>query len=183
MRLILARHGHDIARPNGNALSSRGVHQVQETAELLFALGVTEIDVACASPSQRAKESLDQFLKVLSFADRTESPELSPGSTVDSLERLLDCCCRDGAETVLFVGHEPQLSNAVLSWCNLPENDANDASRRPWMLSRGEALLVRPACLAKGDFAFTLSSELITFTGRERPISDIQKTRLDGTFG
>jgi phosphohistidine phosphatase SixA len=180
MKLILVRHGHDMPGPNGDScLSWQGKQQARDAAQRIRDAGVERIDVARFSPSRRATETFDEIATLIPIADSNTTTDLQPGSSVESLESLIWHCWSDEPVTFLCVGHEPQLSNAVLRWCGLPDNEESAGDRPPWILARGEGLLLRPQF--ERDLV-RLDSEYMQFLGRTRPLPALTPRTRAGVF-
>lgn len=180
MKLIMVRHAHDIQGGGVESeLSWQGRRQARETAEKLVALGFQSIDVALSSPAKRASQTLDEMASILSLEKPGVATELQPSSDVSALEHLLWSFSPRKPDTVILVGHEPQLSNAILQWCGLPDNDQRDDDRPPWILSRGEAVSVCPDLIGS---SIHLHSELIQMLGRQRPLPNKTTLPRAGVF-
>lgn len=180
MNLIMVRHAHDI--PGAGAefkLSIQGRKQARDTADKIASLGVPSIDAALSSPAQRSVETLDEMCTVLSPERRDAVTLLQPGSSVADLETLLFDLAPQKPNTIILVGHEPQLSNAVLQWCGLPDNDQLDDGRPPWTLARGEAMSVFPDVVSSTVY---LHSDLIQMLGRKRPLPHSKPLSQAGVF-
>lgn len=145
MKLILIRHGHDLPEVNGeSSLSVQGRAALQKTAQALHELGLGSVDMALTSPARRARQSLDALAQAMSFYETQVVEQLIEGASADHLEDVVRQYPFHSSTTLLVVGHEPQLSNAVLRWGDLPENDPSDGTRPPWVLKRGDGMIVRP---------------------------------------
>jgi phosphohistidine phosphatase SixA len=181
MKLILVRHGHDMQGSDGEScLSWQGQKQARDLADKLRAAGIDAIDVARCSPSRRTRETLQQLASAIRIGDQDTALELAPDRDVAALNTLVWRRWSDEPQCLLFVGHEPQLSNSVLRWCGLPENDPSNTQSPPWILARGEALILRPSFERT---QIRLDSSCLTFVGRDRPLPIPQPTTRAGAFG
>ena len=181
MKLILARHGHDMACANGsNALSWQGKKQARDLAEKVVSMGVSRVDAACSSTSQRCVQTLDEIEACVSIKMRSTANELTEGRASEDLELLVWRLWEDQQSTLLIVGHEPQISNSVLRWSGLPENGDQDLDQPPWTLARGEGLLVRPQYDEQSNIV--LGAGLITFLGRTRQLPRSNLSTRAGVF-
>ncbi|HUL52064.1 MAG TPA: phosphohistidine phosphatase SixA [Opitutaceae bacterium] len=110
MKVFLARHGHALAEEEDarRALSARGREVTVRVAALLRTSGVLgAVRAVWHSPLLRARETAETLVKELGVdAPLIETagllPDDDPVPVADRLERATD--------TVLIVGHEPQLS-------------------------------------------------------------------------
>jgi phosphohistidine phosphatase SixA len=168
MRVILLRHGHDLPSDQGEpALSKQGRAQIAETAQALKASGIDDIHAAVSSTALRARQSLAEFESHFAIAEKGFSVGLSPDAESAELDPALLAFPRHSTVTVLVVGHEPQLSNAVLRWASLPENDPADTHCRPWTLSRGEAMV---CTVSTSSDALRIHACPVTSYGQERAL-------------
>lgn len=180
MKLVLVRHGHDMQGADGDTcLSWQGQKQARDLADKLKAAEIASIDVARCSPSRRTRETLDCIAATIQIGDLDTAHELAPDRDASALNTLIWRRWSDEPQTLLFVAHEPQLSNAVLRWCGLPENDPHNKKSPPWILARGEALILRPTF---DRTQIRLSSSCITFVGRDRPLPQPMTTARAGAF-
>jgi phosphohistidine phosphatase len=110
MKLYLMRHGHALADKDDarRALSAEGREATRKVAAFFRAAGaLADVHAVWHSPLVRARETAEILVKELGIdALRVETPGLlpddDPAALADRLERL--------DQTVLLVGHEPQLS-------------------------------------------------------------------------
>lgn len=114
MHLYFFRHGiahtlqDGIADPD-RSLTAIGIERTRQSARSLRSLGV-EIDFLYTSPLVRARQTADILGAALGVAVQVRQ-ELSPGFGIPQVERLthdLGAAC-----AVMFVGHEPDFSNAI----------------------------------------------------------------------
>jgi len=119
MELIIVRHG--IAEPLGKknefsdekrVLTAEGRNRLREIAKGLVKLGV-EVDSILCSPLARAVETAEIVASGVGFnkKDITSTENLSPGASCDEL--FAEIKSRPGAETVVLVGHQPDLGILV----------------------------------------------------------------------
>jgi phosphohistidine phosphatase len=119
MELIIVRHG--IAEPlsKGNEFSDEkrvltveGRNRMREIAKGLVKLGV-EVDSILCSPLARAVETAEIVGAAagLNKKDIKSTQNLSPGAACEGL--FAEIKRRRGAETVLLVGHQPDLGILV----------------------------------------------------------------------
>lgn len=180
MKLILVRHGHDLPDANGDSsLSVQGRAALKKTAQALHDLGVVSIDMALTSPARRARQSLDTLAQVMSFHDTQVVDELVEGASADHLENVVRQYPFHSSTTLLVVGHEPQLSNAVLRWGDLPENDPADGTRPAWVLKRGDGMIVRPVQDGQRMIIHTFPTAL---NGRDMMMPRHEPMRRAGVF-
>jgi len=112
MHLYFLRHGdavespyyHDTQRP----LSDLGKRQIQGVVHFLRSTK-TSIELILTSPFVRAKETAEIIRAALQNPSLLTTDALSGGS----LRELLDAVNNQRADSVLLVGHEPQLSSAI----------------------------------------------------------------------
>jgi len=115
MELIIVRHG--IAEPLGKknefsdekrVLTLEGRNRMREIAKGLVKLGV-EVDSVLCSPLSRALETAEIVAAGVGFnkKDISTTENLSPGATCEGL--FAEIKSHPGAETVLLVGHQPDL--------------------------------------------------------------------------
>ena len=184
MKLILVRHGHDLSPEHPEAehrLSRQGEQQARDIGEKLVALGITEIDIAMSSQEKRCVETLDQIQTTVTLLERRTSRRLNSEPRSNDLTAELLDCWENQHQTVLCVSHEPSLSDAVLSWCGLPENGAPESSPDPWVLMRGEAMIVSPE-RAEPPYDIKLDPDSITILGRQRGLPFNNSIARAGVF-
>jgi len=180
MKLLLVRHGHDLPGNNGDsALSWQGKKQAAQTAQRMLDMGIRDIDAAYCSPARRAVETLSEITGIVSVNHQHCADELQPGQDPESLVSLVWRHWRDEPGVILFVGHEPQLSNAVLRWCGLPENAERGCDTPPWVLGRGEGMLLSPSF---NGAEIQLSSSLVSILGRQRAFPGSRAPTRAGVF-
>ncbi len=113
MHLYFLRHGdavespyyHDTQRP----LSDLGKRQLHGVVRFLQRTKIT-VDLILTSPLVRAKETSEIILAGLHTPSCITSEALTPGS---SLRELLTAINMQQVQTLMLVGHEPQLSSAI----------------------------------------------------------------------
>ncbi len=113
MRIYLLRHGdavesqfyHDSQRP----LSDRGRRQIETVAGILQRLRIS-FDLILSSPLQRARETAEIIQQSLKVPDFMTTESLISGN---NLRDLIAAINDNRADTMLLVGHEPQLSSAI----------------------------------------------------------------------
>ena len=181
MKLILIRHGHDLPSPGAeNGLSKQGRAQIQTTADRLARAGFERIDVGFHSPALRAEQTLAELANVVSFKSHGECDYLLPESPAADIDLLLwELWASSRPDVVLFAGHEPQLSNSILSFCGLPENDPQNKGKPSWVMTRGEAIALDVSF--EGD-RISVDFETSTQFGKPRalPGAPAKPTRVFG---
>lgn len=114
MNLYLMRHG--IALDNANddfhrPLTDKGASRVRNAAKGMRRLGL-DFDALLSSPLLRARQTADVVADVLHQQDGVqELASLAPETPVEKL--ITDLTHLQNLASVLLVGHEPSLSNAV----------------------------------------------------------------------
>ena len=119
MELYILRHGIAEAREDTNAkddsqrrLTREGERKMERIAKSICALGLS-FDVILTSPFPRSKETADIVARALRSTKRVQSLDaLAAGESTKQLVKAL----RErssGFESVLIVGHEPDLSSFV----------------------------------------------------------------------
>lgn len=121
LTLFLVRHadagdpsewiGPDSERP----LSGKGVKQVARLAAALSAAEL-RIDAIRNSPARRCVETATLISAVLSVEAATDE-RLADGPSLSHLERMFH---QKGVQTLLLVGHEPNLSRLLTELTGLP---------------------------------------------------------------
>lgn len=174
MRLILLRHGHDLPRSDGQAmLSQQGRAQVAATIRQLPAHGISGIDLALCSDTLRARESLEVAAEHITITRAIAVPALHPGGAPKDLLALVSRYTPSYPEAALLViGHEPQLSNALLcaAGATIPEDEGPRA-----ILTRGAAVIAYPRPNTEGwsidpdELAFLCQSSPSPFAAAPRP--------------
>jgi phosphohistidine phosphatase len=117
MRLLFLRHGQaepretwpgpDATRP----LTAEGRRAMAREAATIARLGVVP-DVVLSSPLVRARETAELVAEALGLADRLRDDErLASGFDAAQLRAIIQE--NHGAETLMFVGHEPDFSLTV----------------------------------------------------------------------
>ena len=121
MRLFILRHG--IAEDAGGtigeydrALTEEGRVQLQQITQAMQRLGIKP-DIVLTSPLVRARQTADIVASALGSTVES-ADELQPGCTLDSVQRLLR---RYAHETIMIVGHEPDLSSLAARLINADE--------------------------------------------------------------
>jgi phosphohistidine phosphatase len=114
MRLFFLRHG--LAQPRGEAPDDAGrvltPHGRAELAIIARALGILKVkpDPILSSPYRRARQTAEIVAPTIG-GKVTIAEELSAGAPPDVFEKLIRRFASHDA--VMFVGHEPDLSNAA----------------------------------------------------------------------
>jgi phosphohistidine phosphatase len=123
-RLYLLRHG--IAVPHGTAgvreedrpLTPEGENKVQQVAECLKRLAVKPERVL-TSPLPRARRTAEITAEVLGVSTHLELANiLEPGNPPGQIR---DWLCTRGEQTLMLVGHNPNLSDLFALLIGLPE--------------------------------------------------------------
>lgn len=117
-QLYVMRHGIAVARGDPNfpddgrrPLTPEGQKKLKDIAKGLFRLGLC-VDAVISSPLVRAAETAKIVAEVLSPGITVElSDHLKPGGSIQTLMTSLGK--REDHRSVLLVGHEPDLSDAV----------------------------------------------------------------------
>ena len=115
MLLLLMRHGiaEPLAEPDADdaarPLSAKGHKRTAQVAQGLATL-VPRLDVLASSPKLRARQTAMLAHAALAHPPRLEWDELLLETDFAPLLKRLS---KSGAETVLLVGHEPNLSRLV----------------------------------------------------------------------
>lgn len=110
MRVILVRHGkaeaHSFDKPDSTReLTLEGREELQEHVPYLVSHLDKQMTTVYSSPLTRAIQTAEYF---------DEEPELVDFLATGNLQELIDCISEHGEkETLLFVGHEPILSDWV----------------------------------------------------------------------
>ncbi|HEX9615305.1 MAG TPA: phosphohistidine phosphatase SixA [Bacteroidota bacterium] len=113
MLLYFLRHGdaiespyyHDSERP----LSDLGKRQIQTVAQF-FKLTRKQVELVLSSPLGRARETADILQQTLKAHPTMTTEALLSGSEVRNLLNEMNL---HKSESMLLVGHEPQLSSAI----------------------------------------------------------------------
>lgn len=180
MQLVLIRHGHDLPSPGGqNALSRQGRAAVAATATRLKTQGIDSFDVAFCSTAQRAVQSLEEIDRIVPSTTIEPTLRLCDGEQSEHIDSIVVESTKAKRSRILIVGHEPQLSNAVLRWCRLPVNPTKPTDMPPWIISRGDGIVVSPKVSNK---VVELSFSLIQFLHRKRPLPRLQSRHKVGVF-
>ncbi len=121
MKLFFLRHGiaedaSDGLRDYDRALTDEGRAQLERTAHALLRLGIKP-DVILTSPLVRAKQTAAIVGPALDVPFE-EANELQPGCLLDDLLRLLS---RYPLETIMLVGHQPDLASMAARLINADE--------------------------------------------------------------
>ena len=118
MELYLLRHGKafDIGAGGAQddfsrALTEKGIEEMESEARAMRRLGVKP-DLIVSSPLVRATETAQIVAKRLGLKKvLLKSELLSPGLDLSGLRTLVDQY--DAAESIMLVGHEPDLSAVI----------------------------------------------------------------------
>lgn len=121
MNLYFLRHGiaedaHGAMRDADRALTGDGREQLADIARTLGRLGVKP-DLILSSPLVRARQTAEIVAPVLG-SPMEIADELQPGCTLDDLQRVLGPFSR---ESIMLVGHEPDLSSMAARLINADE--------------------------------------------------------------
>lgn len=121
MKLFFLRHGiaEDAVggmRDYDRALTSEGRAELDKVARAMLRLGVKP-DVILSSPLVRARQTAQIVGEILGVAVE-EAVELQAGCSFEDLLRLLG---RYSEETVMLVGHQPDLSSIAARLINADE--------------------------------------------------------------
>lgn len=117
MELFILRHGEAGQRLSSNpsdrqrSLTTTGKEEVTEVAKALRKIG-TKFDVIASSPLKRAYETAAIVASVFKMSNKLETwSELAPEGVRTEVYRKL--CRLKQENSILLVGHEPQLSEIV----------------------------------------------------------------------
>lgn len=117
MMLYFLRHGPAVNREEWNAadqerpLTSSGTDRMELIAKFMAGLDL-DIEEIITSPYIRAFQTAAIVAKSLGLSDcLTKDSRLEPGFNLDAMNDLLSE--RTGINSILFVGHEPDLSSLV----------------------------------------------------------------------
>jgi phosphohistidine phosphatase len=123
MKLYVLRHGqagrhgdpafaNDAERP----LTAQGIRRTKALARALRQWEVT-FDVVLSSPLVRARQTAEIVARGLRRRDRLQAtPHLSPGGDAGKLIAQINAI-RPAPDSVLLVGHEPDLSELISRLC------------------------------------------------------------------
>lgn len=117
MLLLLLRHGHD-DRWTGEdpPLSAFGAEQVRATAAVLAGLCPDGIEEVWISPARRARESAALVRETLVTGWERIDEGLAPGAGTERHLEIIAAGRRNGLQSLLIVGHNPDLGAAALQW-------------------------------------------------------------------
>ena len=125
MKIILARHSYaeDLTGSNSDEnriLTESGRAVAAEQVQLLVRLAVIP-DRIVASPYKRAQETAEIFKAALESVGSIEtSVKLAPGyDLMESLDSLVEQSLHQD-QTLLLVGHQPQIGNLALDLLGVP---------------------------------------------------------------
>lgn len=115
MILYFVRHGKAAPAEDGNdearALTPEGEEQLRSAAPLWRRVNLRP-DVVLSSPLPRAVRTAELLCEAVNgHLQPIVDPALAPGAGWGEMARAM--AAHPGARRVLFVGHEPDLSNAV----------------------------------------------------------------------
>jgi phosphohistidine phosphatase len=164
MELFILRHGEAGQRLPSNpsdrqrSLTATGKEEVTEVAKTLRKIG-TKFDVIASSPLKRAYETADIVASVFKISNKLQTwSELAPEGVRTEVYRKI---CRLRQEnSILLVGHEPQLSEMI--------NDIIHKSRiKSGRIVLKKAGLVRIRILAcnpvlSGELRWLITPEILT---------------------
>jgi len=164
MELFILRHGEAGQRLSSNpndrlrSLTSTGKEEVTEVAKALKRIG-TEFDIIATRPLKRAYETAIIVATVLKMSNKLQTwSELAPEGVRTEVYRKI---CRLRQEnSILLVGHEPQLSEMI--------NDIIHTSRsKSGRIVLKKAGLVRIRILAcnlvlSGELRWLLTPKILT---------------------
>jgi phosphohistidine phosphatase len=117
MDLVILRHGEAGKRlgmtseDSGRALTVAGRQEVAEVARAMKAMGL-EFDIIATSPLKRARETAEIAARILGLEKNLKIwDELKPEEDTRAFYRRISKLRSDSS--LLLVGHEPYLSNAM----------------------------------------------------------------------
>ena len=116
MELYLMRHGIAVAKEDasedfGRPLTDKGASRVRSAAKGIRRQGI-EFDALISSPLVRARQTAEIVAGLMHQKGGVEElPSLAPDIPVEKL--VADLARFENCDSVLLVGHEPLLSNAV----------------------------------------------------------------------
>jgi phosphohistidine phosphatase len=124
-RLFFMRHAQPVEREawageeNDRPLAPDGVRDTEKAAGCLAAIGL-RVDAVLSSPLVRALRTAEIVGAALKPPRKpVVDGRLAPGFGADALEDILDE--REGLESFLFVGHEPDLGLVVGNLVSCPK--------------------------------------------------------------
>jgi phosphohistidine phosphatase len=113
MHLYILRHGDAVEssfyQDRDRPLSDLGKRQIEAVSHF-FQVTRTKPDIILTSPLARAKQTCDIVQENLGVMDSLMSDCLVPGSNLSDLIKEINA---HSVETMLIVGHEPQLSGLI----------------------------------------------------------------------
>jgi phosphohistidine phosphatase SixA len=115
MIVLLLRHGHDDRRCGDDApLSALGTAQVRDTAAVLADLFPEGIEGVWISPARRARDSAAVVRETMVTGRERVDERLGPGAGPARHLEIIEHAQRQGLQSVLIVGHNPDLGEAAL---------------------------------------------------------------------
>ncbi len=113
MHLFILRHGDAVEssfyQDRDRPLSDLGRRQIEAVSHF-FQITKVKPELILTSPFARAKQTSDIIRKNLNINDSLTTDSLISGSSLRELMREIDA---HNVETMLVVGHEPQLSGLI----------------------------------------------------------------------
>lgn len=102
-------HRANLARDKKRSLDDEGIEQSTQVGRALAGMDVS-VEAVISSPLKRATQTACLVANEIGFDGKLQySPALLPDATMKTFRELLDR--NDNLEAVLFVGHNPGLSN------------------------------------------------------------------------
>jgi phosphohistidine phosphatase SixA len=115
MIVLLLRHGHDDRQCGDDApLSALGTAQVRGTAEVLADLCPEGIEGVWISPARRARDSAAVVRETMVTGWEQIDERLGPGAGPTRYLEIIEYARRQGLQSILLVGHNPDLGEAAL---------------------------------------------------------------------
>lgn len=137
MLVLLLRHGHDDRRCGDDPpLSAFGTEQVRATAEVLAQVCPDGIEGVWISPARRARDTANVIRETLVTGWEQVDEDLGPGAGPARHLEIIEYARRHGMQSVLIVGHNPDLGEAALRCVG------QESSPERGLIAHGECLQV-----------------------------------------
>ena len=161
MRLAIFRHGaiNNHQSDNDPSLTEEGARTFGQRVLEMEELGHC-VTVIISSQYRRAIDSAKLAASVFPEAEVFASPALNPGFDPDRCHDLLEVVGHRGANAVMLIGHEPDVSSVALELCGV-----DDGSRNGWYLPTGCGVVLEHKRQFEGAHFVSIHT-----IGRIRPI-------------
>jgi phosphohistidine phosphatase SixA len=137
MLVLLLRHGHDDRQYGDDPLlSTLGAAQVRATVEVLAELCPDGIEGVWISPARRARDTAAVVRETLVTGWEQVDEGLRPGAGPARHLEIIEYARRHGLQSVLIVGHNPDLGEAALRCLG------RDSGLERGLIAHGECLQV-----------------------------------------